>query len=113
MNNMNSFKNLFNGEFDSLVQELIQIGKNIEDPNYSSSGFIRERDTREERRHPRAREIGKRLYKLDKNRLGLMIKAHDDVKEILGLRAASNLSLCWDEIGKEEWEKGEGECWLN
>lgn len=98
-------------EFDSLVVELIQIGREIEDPEYSSSGFLRKRDSVEDIDHPRAKEIGRRLYEMGGRKLDLMRKANEMVGQALGSDAASCLDCCWSGIGEADWRAGKGEWW--
>ncbi len=103
---MNFFSRMFHqrkpnrnpdNEFDQLVEELVKIGRAVEDPKFSSSGFLRKRETAEEDRHPRAREIGERLNIM--GGWGLMSKANQHVERILGPIPAKELSWVWHRIG--------------
>jgi len=98
--------------FDTVVEELIRIGRDVEDPSYHNSGYLRPRDTAEQSRDPRAREIGRRLYSLGGNRLKEMQRAHKAVVAALGPIAGAGLNWAWHEIGMEEWQAGKGECWM-
>ena len=84
-------------EFNSLIKELIRIGEDVENPAYCSTGYLRDRETAEECRNPRAREIGRRL-----NEMGgfeMMSKASDRVEKALGSLAIQELSWAWHKVG--------------
>lgn len=100
-------------EFDSLVAELVRIGREAEDPNYCSFGFLRRRDSVEDIPHPRAKEIGRRLYDIGNRTSKLMRQANEMVGQALGNSAASALSCCWDRIGEEDCHASKGEIWMH
>ena len=83
-------------EFERLVLELIEIGREPERRGYSSSGYLRPRETAEASRHPRAREIAEVLFNM--GGLGLMQKANRRVSDVLGPVAAMELSHAWHQI---------------
>ena len=86
-----------NEEFLTLVDELILIGYEIEDPTHQSSGYLRKRETAEASRHPGARAIGIRL-----NEIGgspMMSAASRRVEQEHGPIAAQELAWCWHGVG--------------
>lgn len=83
-------------EYEHLVEELVRIGRQVKDPTFSSSGFIRRRLLRSSI-DPRARKIGRKL-----NQMGgweMMSKANKRVAATLGHLAAHDLSRAWHGIG--------------
>ncbi|HVN56084.1 MAG TPA: hypothetical protein VMT46_17260 [Anaerolineaceae bacterium] len=80
-------------EVESLIKELIQIGKRDD--------FLSERPGGQfnaQCHHVRARAIGKRLNEI--GGLPLMEAAHKRVRKKLGMNLTSHLDYAWSEIGK-------------
>ena len=84
-------------EFERLVVELIAIGRKVENPNYSKSGFLIDGASVEECRHPRTREIGNRLHEI--GGWDMMSWANQAVRDTLGPIAAQELSAAWIDVG--------------
>lgn len=101
--------------FESLVAELIAIGKNTKAFNEGDTYYFRPRGEGigwGENWDARTREIGQELYTMGANKIQLMQKAHDSVVQALGSIAGRCLEAHWHEIGREQWQQGKGECWL-
>jgi hypothetical protein len=81
-----------------LIKELCSIGVDWSfPPGAASSGFFLKGSPLEGNRHPRARQIGDELHRL--GGIEAMRDAHASIREILGGRAASNLSCVWSFVG--------------
>ena len=61
----------------------------------------------------RTREIGEQLYSLEDGSLDAMRRAHEKVVATLGPMAGHALSAHWHEIGEQQWQDGNGECWMH
>jgi hypothetical protein len=83
--------------FDDLVNELIQIGKEVKNRKDSSSGYLYLDFRRNTQKHPRAHKIGELLN--ERGGIELMRKAHSVVRERLGKIPARELEVCWGYIG--------------
>ena len=96
---------------ENLTEELISIGRAKSHPKAYSGFYIRgaNDDFIEE---PRAREIGRQLYDLGGRKIDLMKETHSIVASRLGQDAGTELEGCWHNIGFDEWQRGEGECWM-
>lgn len=86
------------GELAELVRELCAIGVEvIYPPSETVSGFWRRDQAGDWHAHPRVVEIGKILN--EHGGMETMRRAASLVEDLLGRRAANNLSSCWNRIG--------------
>lgn len=101
--------------FESLVAELIEIGKNTKSFNEGDTYYYRRKGEGVglgEDWDARTREIGSELYRMGANKIQLMQEARNSVAKVLGPIAGRCLEAHWHEIGMEQWRQGKGECWL-
>jgi tetratricopeptide (TPR) repeat protein len=80
------------------IKELCSIGVDWTFlPSEASSGYFQKGSHIGHNFHPRARQIGEELHKI--GGIEAMRDAHASITEILGAKAASNLSSIWNHVG--------------
>lgn len=90
--------------FACYVAELCNIGVDWTlPPGQACSGFFQKDSPLKYDHHPRAREIGQELHAW--GGMPRMRQAAAAVSELLGKRAAHDLSACWDKVGWEGTDK--------
>ncbi len=96
--------------FEQLVEELVDIGCSTYHYAGGPSNFWLPKDGA--KKNPRVVEIGRELYRLGNKMLEKMREAADRVSSALGPVATDDLSHHWHEIGLEQYQQEQGECWL-
>lgn len=82
---------------DSLVQELLEIGRQVKDRSFSASGYMYRNDEGGLAKNERAREIGQKINSM--GGMQAMQAAHQAISEQLGSAAARELEAIWKGIG--------------
>jgi hypothetical protein len=82
----------------NLIKELCSIGSDWSfPPGEASSGYFQKGSPLKYNLHPRARQIGDELHKI--GGIEVMRDAHATITQVLGGKAASNLSCVWSHVG--------------
>jgi len=84
-------------DYESLVQELLEIGRQIKNPSYSASGYLYKDENGRPAKDERAQEIGSQLDSM--GGMQMMQSAHEEVSMELGSVAARELESIWRGIG--------------